>query len=87
MKKYIPRDTDYCYSRIKFNKYGVPVRTKYCKNLQFKGFRIDYFIWDKENKNPIKIRIYRCRYTGTEPFDDCKDCGVGDPEIFYNITK
>lgn len=81
MKKYIPRDTDYCYSRFKFNKCGMPIRTGHCKNLQFKGFKIDYYTWDKEN--PIKVPIYRCRYTGTEPLDDCKDCCVGYPDYDF----
>ncbi|MBY6846701.1 hypothetical protein HYI19_18070 [Clostridium botulinum] len=80
MKKYIPRDTDYCYKSFKFNKCGIPIRTNYCKNLQFKGFETDYYIEDKNKEKPIKLPVYRCRYTNTEPLDDCKDCYVGIPE-------
>lgn len=82
MKKYIPRNTHYCYGGFKSNKCGLPVRSGYCKNLVFKGIRTDFYIWDEKEENPLKRPIYKCRYTGTEPMDDCKDCCVGYPK--YN---
>lgn len=80
MKKYIPRDTEYCYRHIFQYKNGVPVRSNYCKNLIFKGFRTDYFTSDEMGEIPIKVPVFRCRYTGTEPIDDCKDCLIGTPK-------
>lgn len=77
MKKYIPRNTDYCYGGFKFNKCGIPIRSGYCKNLKLIYFRSDFYTWDKKKEYPIKIPIYKCRYTGSNPIDDCKDCAIG----------
>ena len=74
MKKYIPRNTGYCYNRLTVNEC--------CKNLIFTGIRTEFYTWDRKEEHPFKIPIYQCRYTGTEPIDACKDCDVGHPK--YN---
>ncbi len=95
MKKYIPRDTDYCYSKIKFNKYGMPYRSNFCKNLVYDHVCHDTITMPKEEdsdefiQKPHKWIVYRCRYTGRTTledaclYDDCKCCSVGLPADEY----
>lgn len=68
MKKYIPKNTNYCYSKLKFNEI--------CKNLRFKGFETVFYSCDGKKEKTFKIPTYKCRYTGTVPTDVCKDCGI-----------
>jgi hypothetical protein len=95
MKKWIPRDTDYCYGRIKFNKKGIPYRSNYCRNLIFDHVCKDSIVVPKEAGSietmeiPCTRKIYRCRYTGRTTledaclYDDCKCCGIGYPDDEY----
>lgn len=92
MKKWIPKDTLYCYSTIKFKKCGMPYRSNYCRNLVFDHICNDTMTVPKElgsNETmeiPCKWKVYRCRYTGANTledsclYDDCKCCGVREPK-------
>lgn len=89
MKKWIPRNTDYCYAKIKFNKCGMPYRSEYCKNLIFDHICHDVILVPKEKdsnemiEKPCTWIVYRCKYTGITTledaslYDDCKCCGIG----------
>lgn len=92
MKKYIPRDTYYCYKLIRFNKDSTPPRSYYCKNLVFDHVCYDTMIFPKEIgsseiiEKPCTWNIYRCRYAGRTTledaslYDNCKCCEVGHPK-------
>jgi hypothetical protein len=90
MKKYIPKDTLYCYEviGIKKDKKGnaVGLKTKPCKNKVFLGIRTYKGVYNDEPYEE-KIPTYMCRYTGVTNVDDacfydsCKCCAVGEPKI------
>lgn len=81
MKKYIFRDTPYCYiiKRVEIREDGMPVlKCEYCKNFFFGKMIHDQFTDEKGEKHPVKYREKRCRYTSEELiYDDAKQCGVG----------
>jgi len=96
MKKWIPRNTSYCYKSIKFTEDGMPYRTDYCRNLVFDHYCNDVMVVPGDTPGttkeiPCRWTVYRCRYTGVttleDPclFDDVKICGVGEPEDYWNV--
>lgn len=91
MKKWIPRDTDYCYKILKVNK-DLSIKIKKCRNLIYSSTIDDIITTPKEPNSteyiekPCKLSIYRCRYTGRNTledaclYDNCKCCDVGYPK-------
>lgn len=90
MKKWIPKNTMYCYKIIRRNSDGsfkiIPCPWfKYLRTVQ------DSIAQKQTNGDiklvPTKRRVYICRYTGitTEEdcclYDDCKVCGVKEPKF------
>lgn len=71
MKKYIPKNTDYCRD---------------CRNLKYLKMTYDkMIITNKDNpkeyiEKDVKVPVYICRYTGSTTdydsllFDGCKTC-------------
>lgn len=86
MKKWIPKNTDYCYKAIGVRKDGKGIKVVYCRNLIFKGIKT---FTGEYNGEPYEehIPVYKCRYTGLRNvddfclLDDCKCCNIGLPDI------
>jgi len=79
MKKYIPRNTDYCYKRNGTN-------VECCKNRMYLGVRTYKGVFEGKHWKE-EIPTYKCRYTGILNVDDpcfadmCKCCEVGHPDF------
>lgn len=91
MKKWIPRNTPYCYSSIKFDDTGMPHRDNYCRNLVLDHYCDDVMVIPDNSGSaskeiPYRWPVYRCRYTGATTledsylFDNVKICGIGEPD-------
>jgi len=85
MKKYIPRNTMYCYKIVGvYEQVGYTV--KYCKNFKYLKTVKDFIeIPQKDGsfkRAEVSRPVYICRYTGvtTEEdcclYDDCKVCEI-----------
>ncbi|QUH21804.1 hypothetical protein [Alkaliphilus sp. B6464] len=83
MKKYIPKNTDYCYSIIGGSTDGKRLVIKPCKNRIYRGVKVYKGVYNGESYVE-RIPTYKCRYTGISNvndacfYDRCKCCGVGD---------
>lgn len=90
MKKYIPKDTVYCYHMAgvlkdkKGNTRGIKTNT--CRWRKFLGMRTVEGEYNGEHYKE-KIPVYQCKYLGiidndmdTLLWDSCKECGEHYPK-------
>lgn len=69
MKKWIPKNTLYCYEFVSLNENGYGYKVKPCK--WFKR------VCDKETGEKVAWCLYTRCVDGMLLSDQCKECGVG----------
>ena len=89
MKKYIPKNTPYCYSWKHGKRKFCPWR-KYIKTIKLDKTNCEFIDTCEDDcwSQPefcCKVRVYRCEYLGYTDtkeesllWDACKECKVGD---------
>ena len=87
MKKWIPKNTMYCY-KIKSRNSDGSFKVEYCKHFGYLRTIRD-FITSPEGVRLMAVdkKVYICKFTGitTEDdfclYDSCKVCGAGEPKF------